>query len=87
MAKSTIIIDGLALFSRVASVVAAETPRVIIMSQVIRICSPGDLQERKHILAINRAKGLRSVFDLGAILAPDVWIIGAIEVLKADGDL
>ncbi len=88
VAGRAVVTNALSILRIVASVVTAETARIVIMSGVIRMCAPGNLHGRKHILTIEIALSTllaSSIWDL--LLAPDVRILRAIKAFQASRDL
>ena len=74
MAYATVLSDGLFVCGRVILIVAAEAAWIIGMAQVVRICPPGNLEVREHVLPVDR-EGLVNPEDVRRAIRPETVLI------------
>src|ERR1700747_2310534 len=87
MAGGTVVVVALPGLRVVASVVAPEASRIVVMPEVVGVRAPRELHIGKNVLVVDRAQCLRRLLDLQLLLVPHVSMLGAIEILKSRNNL
>src|ERR1700729_4281516 len=87
MAYATVLSDGLFVCGRVILIVAAEAALIIGMAQVVRICPPGNLEVREHVLPVDREQRLSRGLNVLGTLACNIRIFLPIEIGQARRNL
>src|ERR1700677_4379163 len=87
VAGGAVVGDGLCVFGRVVSVMAAEATRRVIMADVVWVSTPRDLHLRGDVLRIYGGEGCSGLFDLAVLAAPVCGVLRAIEGFERRFDL
>ena len=87
MAEITVLADRLLSCSGVAFIMTTEAAGVIGVTEIVRVCAPGDLQIREDISLVQSENLLGAAIYAVAVLAPEIRIFLLVEGRESCGDL
>ena len=79
MAGAAVLSDGFLIRRRVTVVVAAEAPRIVSVTQVVRVSSPSHFEVGEHVTLVDRQERLAGCLDVSGPFAINIWITLPIE--------